>query len=371
MFGVLNMFKPTETFIISHSEEIKPATIKEAGELINYVIGVNNDLLDRGKSGWLIVKKISTKKKVDTTIYATRLDMPLLEDDPYFTTLLEPFYQNKPVDFDETVLLGMDETNPKEKNSVAEVSEIPALPKNLESLVQKGTDTLKEEKDNEEEPSIPQKVSEESNSLTEEQAKQYQQEIERLKHELEQKNEIIATKSRQEKEVITSQPVVHVASPTVMTDSKDFPEVVGTALTYQLNQLEQEIRNRDTRPQLKDSIINDFQDRKKKAIENKLIELEAEKNIKLEKPKAEYERLVQQIVDEHNKNKEKEMKSITDYYEKECQLKIASESEKISEDLAEFLNQRKGELLTWQQSFNTDIESQLGSMFYVFQLPAE
>lgn len=363
MFGIFDMFKPTETFVMTHSEEIKPATIKEAGQLINYVIGVNNDLLDRGKSGWLIVKKTVTKKKIDTDVFAMRLDLPLLEDNPYFTDLLEPFYQSKPVVFDESLLLDFEETG---QNEEKEVKETPELPSDLESLAKKGTVALEQD-----EILVPQESTEDSNKLSEEKSLEYEQEIKRLKSEIEAKNELLTKKMEQEKEVVELQKVVQIENTTNMTVSNEFPEIVGSALQTKLTQLEQEIKQRDNRPQLKDSIINDFQNKKKKAIENKLIELEIEKNVKLEKPKSDYNLLVKQIVDEHNQIKERELKGITDFYEKECQDKIEAETEKHSEELANFLNERKNELLNWQKSFNNDIESQLGSMFYVYQLPAE
>ncbi|MDR2278342.1 MAG: hypothetical protein LBE23_10820 [Vagococcus sp.] len=363
MFGIFDMFKPAETFVIAHSEEIKPATIKEAGQLINYVIGVNNDLIDRGKSGWLIVKKTVTKKKIDTDIFAMRLDLPLLEDNPYFTNLLEPFYQSKPVEFDESLLLEMEETVQDEGN---EVDETPTLPSNLESLVKKGTDVLEQE-----ETLVPIEITESSNILSEEKNLEYEQEIERLKLELEAKNDLLAKQVQKEKEIVEFQKVVQVENTKDIPVSNEFPDIVGSALQSRLTQLEQEIKQRDTRSHIKESIVNDFQDKKKKAIENKLIELEIEKNVKLEKPKADYELLVKQIVDEHNQIKEKEMKNITDYYEKECQIKIKNETEKHSEELANYLNEQKNELLNWQKSFNNDIESQLGSMYYVFQLPVE
>lgn len=366
MFGIFDMFKPAETFVIAHSEEIKPATIKEAGQLINYVIGVNNDLLDRGKSGWLIVKKTVTKKKIDTDIFAMRLDLPLLEDNPYFINLLEPFYQSKPVEFDESLLVEMEETSQNEKTEVEDIAETPALPSNLESLVKKGTDVLEQK-----ETLVPIEITESSNTLSEEKNLEYEQEIERLKLELEAKNDLLAKQLQKEKEIVEFQKVVQVENTKDIPVSNEFPDIVGSALQSRLTQLEQEIKQRDTRSHIKESIVNDFQDKKKKAIENKLIELEIEKNVKLEKPKADYELLVKQIVDEHNQIKEKEMKNITDYYEKECQIKIKNETEKHSEELANYLNERKNELLNWQKSFNNDIESQLGSMYYVFQLPVE
>lgn len=291
-----------------------------------------------------------------------RLDLPLLEDNPYFTNLLEPFYQSKPVEFDESLLLEMEETVQDEGN---EVDETPTLPSNLESLVKKGTDVL------EQETLVPIEITESSNILSEEKNLEYEQEIERLKLELEAKNDLLAKQVQKEKEIVEFQKVVQVENTKDIPVSNEFPDIVGSALQSRLTQLEQEIKQRDTRSHIKESIVNDFQDKKKKAIENKLIELEIEKNVKLEKPKADYELLVKQIVDEHNQIKEKEMKNITDYYEKECQIKIKNETEKHSEELANYLNERKNELLNWQKSFNNDIESQLGSMYYVFQLPVE
>ncbi|MGL5684788.1 MAG: hypothetical protein ACRCXQ_03220, partial [Vagococcus fluvialis] len=247
-----------------------------------------------------------------------------------------------------------------------EVDETPTLPSNLESLVKKGTDVLEQE-----ETLVPIEITESSNILSEEKNLEYEQEIERLKLELEAKNDLLAKQVQKEKEIVEFQKVVQVENTKDIPVSNEFPDIVGSALQSRLTQLEQEIKQRDTRSHIKESIVNDFQDKKKKAIENKLIELEIEKNVKLEKPKADYELLVKQIVDEHNQIKEKEMKNITDYYEKECQIKIKNETEKHSEELANYLNERKNELLNWQKSFNNDIESQLGSMYYVFQLPVE
>jgi len=292
--------------------------------------------------------------------------LTVLEDNPYFINLLEPFYQSKPVEFDESLLVEMEETSQNEKTEVEDIAETPALPSNLESLVKKGTDVLEQK-----ETLVPIEITESSNTLSEEKNLEYEQEIERLKLELEAKNDLLAKQVQKEKEIVEFQKVVQVENTKDIPVSNEFPDIVGSALQSRLTQLEQEIKQRDTRSHIKESIVNDFQDKKKKAIENKLIELEIEKNVKLEKPKADYELLVKQIGDEHNQIKEKEMKNITDYYEKECQIKIKNETEKHSEELANYLNERKNELLNWQKSFNNDIESQLGSMYYVFQLPVE
>ncbi len=87
--------KTTYRYELLHSKNIKGEAIDSTATLVRYVIGVNNDLIKKEEEGWLYVEKIKEGKQEDQILYGKRIDLPILEDNPYFHDLLDPFDTKK------------------------------------------------------------------------------------------------------------------------------------------------------------------------------------------------------------------------------------------------------------------------------------
>lgn len=93
--------------LCSANIQVKPINSVEA--LINFVIGANNRIINQKEQGWIYAEKIRVSGPDETVLYGKRVDLPLLEDNPYFDNLLSPFHTKKTIDFVEMV------PNPEEK----------------------------------------------------------------------------------------------------------------------------------------------------------------------------------------------------------------------------------------------------------------
>ncbi|MFP7307216.1 hypothetical protein SFC81_06530, partial [Enterococcus faecalis] len=125
----LPLKKATYRFELTVSETIQKQAIQSAPSLINYVIGVNNALIQREKAGWLIIKKYKQTKKGEQLLMAKKIELPLYEDNPYFDELLTPFYTKKPLAFEP-----VDELEEKEEVESNNQS-VPEMPEEMKALL--------------------------------------------------------------------------------------------------------------------------------------------------------------------------------------------------------------------------------------------
>lgn len=109
--------KTTYRYELLHSKNIKGEAIDSTATLVRYVIGVNNDLIKKEEEGWLYVEKIKEGKQEDQILYGKRINLPILEDNPYFHDLLDPFDTKKVIPFVELLPSAVEnQVKPEEKN---------------------------------------------------------------------------------------------------------------------------------------------------------------------------------------------------------------------------------------------------------------
>ncbi|MGH2165409.1 PcfA protein, partial [Enterococcus faecalis] len=81
------------------TKNISGEAIDSTATLVRYVIGVNTHLTKKEEEGWLYVEKIKEGKQEDQIVYGKRIDLPILEDNPYLHDLLDPFDTKKVIPF--------------------------------------------------------------------------------------------------------------------------------------------------------------------------------------------------------------------------------------------------------------------------------
>lgn len=91
--------KTTYRYELLHSKNIIGESIDSTATLVRYVIGVNNDLIQKEEEGWLYIEKIKEGKQEDQILYGKRINLPILEDNPYFHDLLDQFDTKKMIPF--------------------------------------------------------------------------------------------------------------------------------------------------------------------------------------------------------------------------------------------------------------------------------
>ncbi len=177
--------KTTYRYELLHSKNIKGEAIDSTATLVRYVIGVNNDLIKKEEEGWLYVEKIKEGKQEDQILYGKRIDLPILEDNPYFHDLLDPFDTKKVISFVE-LLPSAVENQVKPEEKIKEPQDIVELEKNNKTTI------TTEEKENTELKEQPDEMADK-----ETQKKILEQKIQFKKDELATLTEEIATKQEE------------------------------------------------------------------------------------------------------------------------------------------------------------------------------
>lgn len=103
---------------LSQVQNIRPDKVRNAADLVNFIIGENQELLDHEEQGSLVVSKIESSKKGEQILFAQRLELPMTAK-TNFDALLEPFYTRKPLDFDESILEIQDERSQVIKDTLS------------------------------------------------------------------------------------------------------------------------------------------------------------------------------------------------------------------------------------------------------------
>lgn len=94
-----HMFSKKYRYTLLHSDTIEAQPISSPEELINFVIGANNKLIDRKEKGWIYAEKIKESRHGEILLYGKRIDLPIFEDNPYFDNLLYNFHTKKLIPF--------------------------------------------------------------------------------------------------------------------------------------------------------------------------------------------------------------------------------------------------------------------------------
>ena len=123
------------------------------------MIGVNNDLIKKEEEGWLYVEKIKEGKQEDQILYGKRIDLPILEDNPYFHDLLDPF-DTKSHSFCRAIAFSCRKSG-KARRKNKETQDIVELEKNNKTTItteEKETTELKEQPDEMADKEIQKKI---------------------------------------------------------------------------------------------------------------------------------------------------------------------------------------------------------------------
>lgn len=90
-------------FEFSQADNIKEREIKHPSQLVNFIIGENQELMALNETGSIVISKIESSKKGEQILFAQRLVLPMSPQTD-FDALLQPFYTKHPLDFDEGIL---------------------------------------------------------------------------------------------------------------------------------------------------------------------------------------------------------------------------------------------------------------------------
>lgn len=364
---MFSFFKQKFVFSISHSTNINSETISDAGQLINYVIGVNNDLFDNEEEGFLVIKKDKVTKKGHQPIFAMKIELPILEDNPYFTEILTPFYSKKPINFDETII-------PKELDNITMNNnledEVQELSEELRNLASNGEDFLNKDEslvtktivDNTlEEPSeiLEENVSEEDTK--ELLIAEYQQKVAELEHSLQIKEEEIV-QIKQADNITNSDNLVGAGAIIVDDNKLSYTEVVQQSIKQELLKLEKEVLTMDKT----DTIIQEtkiiYDNKKEEKIEEIVTLLEAKKRISLEKAEEKYNKRINEIESAFIDDKTNQISEIRTSLNKECKEETQKRISKQQNKINYFIDERKKELNSWQKNISLTIEKGIQSL---------
>lgn len=137
-----HMFSKKYRYTLLHSDTIETQPISSPEELINFVIGANNKLIDRKEKGWIYAEKIKESRHGEVLLYGKRIDLPIFEDNPYFDELLATFHTKKLIPFVELL-----PSNVSEEEEVLEVDKMDQV-LSVEQEVQFSEDSLQTESEN-------------------------------------------------------------------------------------------------------------------------------------------------------------------------------------------------------------------------------
>lgn len=110
-------------FELIQVQNVRTDNIRNAADLVNFIIGENQGLLEHEENGSLVVSKIELSKKGEQILFAQHLELPM-SSKTNFDSLLEPFYTKKPLEFDESILDNPDEKKISIENAERERSEV-------------------------------------------------------------------------------------------------------------------------------------------------------------------------------------------------------------------------------------------------------
>lgn len=405
MFGLK---KTAYRFEVIHSDNINSEVIKDADGLINFVIGVNNHLLSMDEKGWLFIEKIKETKKDSTVLYVAKLELPLLEDNPYFDSLLSPFYTRKKEAYDSSLV------SPLLADSTAS-NEIE-LPKEFAALATKGKEELEQAvlPENEKNQDQERNVEVEKASQEQENAALQQLQIEQLTYHLHLKQEELNTKAEEleklkiekqnqllndelmslvtppavavQKEVIPivePEPVKPVtqeiytpvvadhSSDQVVTDMLDmvkteFSSRLSIFVEEETKKINDEIKQLDTRETIDQDVTARLEAEKNRMIESESAILITKKRLFLKEEQQRHEAALTTIEETYVKDKEERLTEILISFETKRKLEISEEYQRQTEQLSKILQGKKEELSLRQKDLNVGLKDNFAQVLASF-----
>lgn len=395
---------------LSQVQNIRPDKVRNAADLVNFIIGENQELLDHEEQGFLVVSKIESSKKGEQILFAQRLELPMAAK-TNFDALLEPFYTRKPFEFDESIL----EIQDKKRNSLENVEEKINQAKN--DIVQREENDegyapapqldLSDDKEEDESDSgsdkqvINDDPSEPSNDtgrteinvpastlLTEaaikeivaKEMKDKDEEIERLKQSLrsQEKEEMAKVENPPVKDDHVSEAIL--PTPSVSSDLVEDVNVLDVIkmVKYDANKrledfisqetakINAEIEALDTRDKIEPTLSKRFGDEKELEIDELNRKVESEKTEAISTENARHEAALKSIESESEANRVSQIAKLTEEFSAKLSSAIKEEYERQTEQLNLILQGKTEELQLRQKAVNEGMKNTVSEVLEGF-----
>lgn len=395
---------------LSQVQNIRPDKVRNAADLVNFIIGENQELLDHEEQGFLVVSKIESSKKGEQILFAQRLELPMAAK-TNFDALLEPFYTRKPLEFDESIL----EIQDKKRNSLENVKEKINQAKN--DIVQREENDegyapapqldLSDDKEEDESDSgsdkqvINDDPSEPSNDtgrteinvpastlLTEaaikeivaKEMKDKDEEIERLKQSLrsQEKEEMAKVENPPVKDDHVSEAIL--PTPSVSSDLVEDVNVLDVIkmVKYDANKrledfisqetakINAEIEALDTRDKIEPTLSKRFGDEKELEIDELNRKVESEKTEAISTENARHEAALKSIESESEANRVSQIAKLTEEFSAKLSSAIKEEYERQTEQLNLILQGKTEELQLRQKAVNEGMKNTVSEVLEGF-----
>lgn len=395
---------------LSQVQNIRPDKVRNAADLVNFIIGENQELLDHEEQGSLVVSKIESSKKGEQILFAQRLELPMTAK-TNFDALLEPFYTRKPLEFDESILEIQDEKrnsleNVEEKINQAK-NDIVQREENDEGYAPAPQLDLSDDKEEDESDSgsdkqvINDDPSEPSNDtgrteinvpastlLTEaaikeivaKEMKDKDEEIERLKQSLrsQEKEEIAKVENPPVKDDHVSEAIL--ANPLVSSDLSEDVNVLDVIkmVKYDANKrledfiaqetakINAEIEALDTRDKIEPTLSKRFGDEKELEIKELNRKVDSEKTEAISSENARHEAALKSIESESEANRVSQIAKLTEEFSAKLSSAITEEYERQTEQLNLILQGKTEELQLRQKAVNEGMKNTVSEVLEGF-----
>lgn len=402
---------------LSQVQNIRPDKVRNAADLVNFIIGENQELLDHEEQGSLVVSKIESSKKGEQILFAQRLELPMTAK-TNFDALLEPFYTRKPLEFDESILEIQDERSqvikdtlsksrqneiscaitPQKSNKREENDEGYAPAPQLDLSDDKEEDESDSGSDKQvinDDPSEPSNDTERteinvpaSTLLTEtaikeiiaKEMKDKDEEIERLKQSLrsQEKEETAKVENPPVKDDHVSDAIL--ATPLVSSDLSEDVNVLDVIkmVKYDANKrledfiaqetakINAEIEALDTRDKIEPTLSKRFGDEKELEIKEVNRKVDSEKTEAISTENARHEAALKSIESESEANRVSQIAKLTEEFSAKLSSAIKEEYERQTEQLNLILQGKTEELQLRQKAVNEGMKNTVSEVLEGF-----
>lgn len=395
---------------LSQVQNIRPDKVRNAADLVNFIIGENQELLDHEEQGSLVVSKIESSKKGEQILFAQRLELPMTAK-TNFDALLEPFYTRKPLEFDESILEIQDEKRNSHENVEEKINQakndIVQREENDEGYAPAPQLDLSDDKEEDESDSgsdkqvINDDPSEPSNDtgrteinvpastlLTEasikeivaKEMKDKDEEIERLKQSLrsQEKEEMAKVENPLVKD--DHVPEAILANPLVSSDLSEDVNVLDVIkmVKYDANKrledfiaqetakINTEIGALDTRDKIEPTLSKRFGDEKELEIKELNRKVDSEKTEAISSENARHEAALKSIESESEANRVSQITKLTEEFSAKLSSAIKEEYERQTVQLNLILQGKTEELQLRQKAVNEGMKNTVSEVLEGF-----
>lgn len=395
---------------LSQVQNIRPDKVRNAADLVNFIIGENQELLDHEEQGSLVVSKIESSKKGEQILFAQRLELPITAK-TNFDALLEPFYTRKPLEFDESILEIQDEKRNSLKNIEEKINQVKndfvQREENDEGYAPAPQLDLSDDKEEDEsdsgsdkqvingDPSEPSndtgrtEINVPASTLLKEAAikeivakemKEKDDEIERLKQSLrsQEKEEMAKVENPPVKDDHVSKAIL--ANPLVSSDLSEDVNVLDVIkmVKYDANKrledfiaqetakINAEIETLDTRDKIEPTLSKRFGDEKELEIKELNRKIDSEKTEAISSENARHEAALKSIESESEANRVSQIAKLTEEFSAKLSSAINEEYERQTEQLNLILQGKTEELQLRQKAVNEGMKNTVSEVLEGF-----